>query len=218
MSKVTPIAPTVTLSPASTSVTTAQSLQVTIAVSGTRGTPTGSVTVSSGSSYTSASATLSSGSANITIPAGSLSSGSPTLTATYTPDTASAALYSMTSSTAVVVTVSKTTPTVTWATPAAITYGTALSAMQLNATANVAGSFVYIPAAGDILGVGTSTLQVTFTPTDATNYSGVTQTVSLTVNQATPTITWAAPSAITYGTEMGSTQLNATANEDGRFV
>jgi len=214
----TTVAPTVTLSPASTSVTTAQSLQVTIAVSGTSGTPTGSVTVSSGSSYTSASATLSSGSANITIPAGSLSSGSPTLTATYTPDTASAVIYSMTSSTAVAVTVSKTTPTVTWATPAAITYGTALSAMQLNATANVAGSFVYLPAADDILGVGTSTLQVTFTPADATNYSGVTQTVLLTVTQATPTITWAAPSAITYGTVLSSTQLNATANVVGSFV
>jgi hypothetical protein len=30
--------------------------------------------------------------------------------------------------------VNKATPTVTWATPTAITYGTALSAMQLNAS------------------------------------------------------------------------------------
>jgi subtilase family serine protease len=218
----TTVAPTVTLTPASTSLTTAQSLAVTIAVTGTSGTPTGSVTVSSGS-YTSASATLSSGSASITILAGSLTAGTPTVTATYTPDIASAETYATTSSSAVVVTVSKSTPTVTWATPAAMTYGTALSAMQLNATAEVAGSkvagsFVYIPAAGDILGVGTSTLQVTFTPTNATNYSGVTQTVLLTVNQATPTITWAAPSAITYGTVLSSTQLNATANTAGSFV
>ena len=48
-------------------------------------------------------------------------------------------------------TVSVTTPTITWATPAAITYGTALSATQLNATSSVAGTFVYTPASGTIL-------------------------------------------------------------------
>ena len=42
----------------------------------------------------------------------------------------------------------KATPTITWAAPADITYGTALSATQLNATATVPGTFVYTPAAG----------------------------------------------------------------------
>ena len=37
---------------------------------------------------------------------------------------------------------------ITWATPAPITYGTALSATQLNATANVPGKFTYTPGAG----------------------------------------------------------------------
>jgi hypothetical protein len=83
--------------------------------------------------------------------------------------------------------VNQATPTITWETPAAINYGTALSATQLNATANVAGSFVYTPAAGFISGVGTSTLMVTFTPTDATNYSSVSKTVSLTVRAVTTT-------------------------------
>src|SRR5205823_5918498 len=41
-----------------------------------------------------------------------------------------------------------TTPTITWATPADIVYGTALSATQLNATASTAGTFTYTPAAG----------------------------------------------------------------------
>ena len=50
------------------------------------------------------------------------------------------------------------TPTVTWAAPAAITYGTALSATQLDATASVPGTFTYTPAAGTILGAGTQTL------------------------------------------------------------
>ena len=48
----------------------------------------------------------------------------------------------------------KATPTITWSTPADITYGTALSATQLNATASVPGTFVYTPAAGTVLNAG----------------------------------------------------------------
>ena len=110
------------------------------------------------------------------------------------------------------------TPTVTWATPASIPYGTALSATQLNATASVAGSFVYTPATGAVLSAGTQTLSVTFTPTDATNYATVTSTIQLVVTRVTPTITWAAPAAITYGTALGAMQLNATAGVAGTFV
>ena len=43
---------------------------------------------------------------------------------------------------------SKKTPLITWANPEDITYGTLLSATQLNATADVAGTFVYTPAIG----------------------------------------------------------------------
>jgi hypothetical protein len=50
--------------------------------------------------------------------------------------------------------VTKATPTITWATPADLVYGTALSATQLNATASVAGTFVYSPAAGTVLNAG----------------------------------------------------------------
>src|SRR5271154_2683417 len=59
---------------------------------------------------------------------------------------------------------STTTPVITWATPTAIVYGTALSATQLDATANVPGAFVYTPAAGTVLTVGSQNLSVTFTP------------------------------------------------------
>jgi len=93
-------------------------------------------------------------------------SGTALYGVTFTPtDTAN---YTVVSN-SVSVTVSKATPAITWATPAAITHGAALSSTQLNATANVAGSFAYIPAAGAILSAGTNTLLVTFTPTDATN-------------------------------------------------
>ena len=66
-------------------------------------------------------------------------------------------------------------------TPASITYGTALSTTQLNATSSVPGSLVYTPAAGSVPTAGTDTFSVTFTPTDTTNYTTTTQTVQLTV-------------------------------------
>jgi len=118
------------------------------------------------------------------------------------------------------ITVNKATPTVTWVAPAAITYGTALSATQLNATASAAGTFTYTPATGTVLNAGVGqTLSVDFTPTDASNYNSVTGTQKLiTVNKATPTVTWANPAAITYGTPLSATQLNATASVAGTFT
>src|SRR6202041_3998773 len=76
-------------------------------------------------------------------------------------------------------TITQGTPVITWNTPAAITYGTALSAAQLNATASVAGSFAYSPVAGTVLGAGAQTLSVTFTPTNSTDYAVTTDSVTL---------------------------------------
>jgi len=84
--------------------------------------------------------------------------------------------------------VNKVTPTITWPTPSAITYGTALSATQLNATASVSGSFVYTPATGTTPTAGTQTLSVTFTPTDATNYNVATANVQIVVTPTTSTL------------------------------
>ncbi len=78
------------------------------------------------------------------------------------------------------------TPSIRWATPAAITYGTALSGTQLDASSPVVGSFLYSPAAGTVLGSGSQKLNVTLTPNDATDYTTATGSVTLTVNQATP--------------------------------
>jgi hypothetical protein len=84
----------------------------------------------------------------------------------------------------------KKLPTITWPTPAAITYPTPLSATQLNATANVPGTFVYTPAAGTVLAVGWwQTLSVTFIPTDTVDYSPAEAMVSLTVTPA-PSVTY----------------------------
>ena len=86
--------------------------------------------------------------------------------------------------------VSRTTPTITWAAPASIVAGTALSSTQLDATANVAGTFVYSPPAGTVESTaGTVMLSVTFTPTDTTNYNTATASVSLIVTSETSTAT-----------------------------
>ena len=196
------------------------------------------------------------------------------------------------------------TPTLTWSTPAAIPYGTALSTTQLNAIADVPGTFSYAPGIGAVPPAGIQSLGVLFTPTDSVTYATATLTTPLTVNhaplsvtasnatraygvanpvfsgsltgvlpgdtitatfassatitttvgiynaasakaiiptlvdpgsrlgnyaitstngtlaitQVTPSITWATPSAIVYGTSLSTTQLNATANVPGSFA
>ena len=44
------------------------------------------------------------------------------------------------------------------------------------------------------------------------DYTSATASVALTVDQATPTLTWADPAAIVYGTALGAAQLDATAS------
>ncbi len=104
--------------------------------------------------------------------------------------------------------VNKATPTVTWATPAPITYGTPLSGAQLDATAvgvgggSLAGSFAYAPPSGTVLSAGTHSLSVTFTPSDSVDYNNQTAAVSLTVNQATAGVSVScSPNPITYGSQ-----------------
>lgn len=77
----------VAVSPNAGSIATTQPLNVSVTVSGTTGnpTPTGSVTLTSGS-YSSAATTLSSGSTTINAPAGSLAVGTDTLTVQYSGD------------------------------------------------------------------------------------------------------------------------------------
>jgi hypothetical protein len=110
------------------------------------------------------------------------------------------------------------TPTITWTAPAAITYGTALSAAQLDASASTAGSFSYSPALGTVLTAGSHSLSVMFTPSNAAAYNTATGSVALTVNKVTPTITWATPAAVASGTALSATQLDASANVAGSFA
>lgn len=112
--------------------------------------------------------------------------GSQTLSVTFTP-TDSTNYNSATGS--VTLTVNKATPVLTW-TPAALPVGTGLTAAQLNATSGgVAGTFAYTPTAGTVFSsVGTTSLSVTFTPTDTVDYNSATLTTTLTIASINATI------------------------------
>lgn len=115
-------------------------------------------------------------------------------------------------------TVTKTDPVITWAQPDCITYPTPLGAMQLNATADVSGTFSYSPVSGMVLLPGDHILNVTFTPDDAVNYATATKSITLAVLKIGPKITWLPPASINYGTPLSATQLNAIADVPGAFT
>jgi YVTN family beta-propeller protein len=81
--------------------------------------------------------------------------------------------------------VSKSVPTIIWNTSANVSYGTALSDTQLNASASVPGTFNYTPPAGTILNAGTQKLSVDFTPKDTTNYTNASKNVTINFLQST---------------------------------
>ena len=130
-----------------------------------------------------------SGAANQPVVAGVtvLPVGSYTITATFTPSKAPAGVAPVTATAGYVVNQAK--PVITWPAPAAITSGTALSGTQLDATTPVAGTFVYSPKLGVVLGTGANqTLSVQFTPADTVDYTSATASVPITVTAPLGTV------------------------------
>ena len=77
---------------------------------------------------------------------------------------------------------SKTDPVLTWENPADIGFGTLLSSMQLSATADVPGTFVYTPPSNTKLNAGLNQdLKVDFTPVDPSAYNAATKMVKINV-------------------------------------
>lgn len=117
-----------------------------------------------------------------------LAAGTHAITARYRGD-AYYADASQPSSAALPQVVLAATPTLAWATPAAIVYGTPLGATQLNATATwngqpVPGSFAYAPLAGVVLGSGDGqSLSVVFTPANA-SFTTASASVAIDVQRA----------------------------------
>ena len=76
---------------------------------------------------------------------------------------------------------------------------------QLDATASVPGTFTYTPAAGTVLGAGTpDPLRHLHPHRHHRLRDGDRRPRPINVAQATPTITWATPAAITYGTALSA--------------
>ena len=87
-------------------------------------------------------------------------------------------------------TIQKVDPTLTWANPADIFNWTALSETQLNATADVPGTFVYSPKIGTALTIGDNQeLKVDFTPKDTSRYNSASKTVVINIKPFTETVT-----------------------------
>ena len=71
---------------------------------------------------------------------------------------------------------------ITWPSPPPISYGTVLGDAQLNAGSfSVPGSFLYVPAAGNVLPLGEHTLSVVFTAEDQVKYAKARADVTLIV-------------------------------------
>ena len=99
------------------------------------------------------------------------------------------------------------TPAISWASPADITYGTAISATQLDATASyngvpVSGTFTYGCPIGTILHAGQAqTLDATFTPDDRVDYATVYAATTINIDPVPLTIT-AHDATMVYGTSL----------------
>ena len=124
------------------------------------------------------------------------------------------------------VTVVPATPAVS-VNPVNITYGTALSNSQLSGTATwtvggnpvtVTGTFTYTTAAGTVLGAGTGQSEaVTFTPSDSTDYTTASTTVTVNVAQAgTTTALSSSMNPTVYGQAVTFTATVASAVPLGR--
>ena len=181
------ITPAVTVTPASSSISSGQLLSVTVAVSSTfTPAPTGTVTLASGT-YTSSATTLNAGSATISIPAGALANGNDTLTASYAPDTASATMYITATGTAAIA----VTPS---------TYSMTATGVTLSKGGS-GSSTVSVSSANGYAGTVTLTCGVTSSPANATDTptcsasQAVTLSASATSGTATVAVSSTAASA-----------------------
>jgi subtilase family serine protease len=199
-SYITRFVPSLTLTPSAPSISPAQPLTVSVSVGGISGlvSPTGSVTLTSGS-YNSGAIVLSSGSANISISAGTLASGTDTLTVTYTPDSSSSTLYASGSN----------TTSVTVAPPGFQIAGSSVTVSK----GSPGSSTITVTPSGGFTGSVTLTAVITSSPSGAqylpTLSFGSTSPVSITgvtAQTATLTIstTAATAGALVYPTRLGT--------------
>ena len=112
-------------------------------------------------------------------------------------------------------TVAQADPVDKWPTNLTATYGQTLSNITLpgNGTSKTAGTFSWTAGGTTSVGdAGSRTHNMTFTPTDTTNYSTVTQDVTVTVDKATPTVNWPTTGQLTATFEETLSDITLPAN------
>jgi hypothetical protein len=198
-----------------------QTVTFTASVSGSGGTPTGTVTFTADGNAitgcgTNGVVSLSGGSAACASSALTAAGSPHAITATYNGD----ATYDPSSgSLANGQTVNKANVTVTtWPAASAITYGQSLANSTLSGgAATPAGSFAFTSPAF-VPPVGTAAQSVTYTPTDTGNYNTATHTVSVTVgslNKANQTLLFSPVAPLLVG---NTATLSATGGASGNPV
>jgi hypothetical protein len=116
-------------------------------------------------------------------------------------------------STTGILVINKAVPVITWNNPSSIIYGTPLGSTQLNAAANVPGTFTYAPPAGSVLNVGSHQLSAAFTPSDAANYTTANLSAQITVDPVTaPVFNF---DNATYSVNEGDGHATVTVNRTG---
>lgn len=220
-----PASASIVVKPAAATIFRGATLSVTVSVSGSSATPTGTVTLSSGS-YKSGNATLSAGKASIVIPANALPAGADTLTASYSGD----AKFASSSGTAKV-TVTLATPIVTVKPAAATTSrGNILSVAVIIASAEgtpagsitlTCGSYKSAPAtllagkatiripAGELT-AGRDTLTASYA--GAEDYTAASGHALITVTKETPKVTVTTAASIAKATALTVTIKVAAAS------
>jgi hypothetical protein len=163
--------------------TSDQSITLSAAVTSTAGAVSGGDVVFLANGVTVGQTPLAGGTASLAyrIPARTAAGTQYSFTARYT---GTASFSASATAAARVLSIGKAAAVITWSNPADVVSGTALGALQLNATANVAGTFTYSPAAGTVLPVGDGQpLNTSFTPSDA-NYNSAAATARINVKAA----------------------------------
>ncbi len=122
-----------------------------------------------------------------------LPAGTYTLSVTCTPTDPS---YEAITGTVTLIVKGKVKPQILWFNPSTITNPTPLSGTQLNALANVPGTYTYNPPAGTVLAPGIQALKVHFTPSSKEDNEEMDSNVSIEVldkKDAKPVIPPSAP-------------------------
>ena len=171
---------------------------VTVTITSPTTVPTGSITLTIGNNAPLTQPVSSSGTATFQV------SGLPVGTYPLIANYAAQYWYGQTQAFGTL-TVQQATPAITWPAPVAINQGAPLTSAQLNATSPVAGSFVYTPPGGTVLGAGNSQrLSVAFTPTDTVNFAGASGSTTINVNSPSSATTFTLP-FLTFGNQVVGT-------------